>query len=104
MMYTYNKQDAGVRKFDTSSVYAIDCGGRIYTLAYADPKGEYKFKPIAGACEDPAPYANKYKTQEAAIDAALKAGFDFTGFEISSEYFAAQEERFNAYGRQEMLL
>jgi len=36
--------------------------------------------------------------------AAHKAGFDFTGFEISSEYFAAQEERFNAYGRQEMLL
>lgn len=36
--------------------------------------------------------------------AAHIAGFDFTGFEISSKYFAAQEERFNAYGRQEMLL
>jgi site-specific DNA-methyltransferase (adenine-specific) len=36
--------------------------------------------------------------------AAHIAGFDFTGFEISSEYFAAQEERFSAFGKQEMLL
>lgn len=36
--------------------------------------------------------------------AAHVAGFNFTGFEISKEYFAAQEERFNTFGKQEMLL
>jgi len=96
MMYTYNKQDAGVRKFDTSSVYAIDSGGRIYTLAYADPKGEYKFKPIAGACKDPAPYAGKYKTQEAAIDAALKDDYTVYEFGNEDEFYAWLGERYAA--------
>ena len=36
--------------------------------------------------------------------AAHIAGFDFTGFEINSEYFAAQEERFSAFGKQQVLL
>ena len=36
--------------------------------------------------------------------AAYKAGFDFTGFEISKEYFAAQEERFKQFSSQEKLL
>jgi len=96
MMYTYNKQDAGVRKFDTSSVYAIDCGGRIYTLAYAGPKDEYKFKPIAGACKDPAPYAGKYKTQEAAIDAALKDDYTVYEFGNEDEFYAWLGKRYAA--------
>lgn len=94
MMYIYNKQDAGVTKFIKSSVYAIDSGGRIYTLAYADPKGEYKFKPIAGACKDPAPYAGKYKTQEAAIDAALKDDYTVYEFGNEDEFYAWLGKRY----------
>ena len=96
MMYTHNKLDAGVRRFLTSSVYAIDCDGRIYTLACAGPKDEYKFKPIAGACKDPAPYAGKYKTQEAAIDAALKDDYMVYEFGNENEFYAWLGERYAA--------
>lgn len=85
MMYTYNKQDAGVRKFDTSSVYAIDCGGRIYTLAYVNTKDGYKFKPIAGACKDKSRVFSNFTTQEAAIDAVLKGDLVHTVYEFGNE-------------------
>lgn len=36
--------------------------------------------------------------------AAYKEGYDFTGYEISKEYFAAQEKRFSTVSKQEKLL
>jgi len=98
MMYTHNKLDAGVRKFITSSVYAIDCGGRIYTLAYVNTKDGYKFKPIAGACKDKSRVFSNFTTQEAAIDAVLKGDLVHTVYEFGNEneFYAWLGERYAA--------
>lgn len=96
MIYTWKKQHAGVTRFITSSVFAIDCGGRIYTLASVNSKDGYKFKPIAGACKDKALYAPNHATQEAAIDAALKDDYTVYEFGNEDEFYAWLGQRYAA--------
>lgn len=96
MMYTWKKEHAGVTRFITSSVFAIDCGGRIYTLASVNSKDGYKFKPIAGACKDKALYASNFTTQEAAIDAALKDNYTVYEFGNEDEFYAWLGQRYAA--------
>lgn len=95
-MYTWKKEHAGVTRFITSSVFAIDCGGRIYTLASVNSKDGYKFKPIAGACKDKALYAPNFTTQEAAIDAALKDNYTVYEFGNEDEFYAWLGQRYAA--------
>lgn len=96
MIYTWKKENAGVTRFIKSSVYAIDCGGRIYTLASVNSKVGYKFKPIAGACKDKALYAPNFTTQEAAIDAALKDNYTVYEFGNEDEFYAWLGQRYAA--------
>ena len=95
-MYTWKKEHASVTRFITSSVFAIDCGGRIYTLASVNSKVGYKFKPIAGACKDKALYASNFTTQEAAIDAALKDNYTVYEFGNEDEFYAWLGQRYAA--------
>lgn len=96
MMYTWKKEHAGVTRFITSSVFAIDCGGRIYTLASVNSKDGYKFKPIAGACKDKGLYAPNFTTQEAAIDAVLKDNYTVYEFGNEDEFYAWLGQRYAA--------
>lgn len=96
MTYTWEKKDAGVVRFIESSVYAIDVGGRIYTLAYVDPENGYKFKPIAGACTDKSLYLGNFTTQGAAIDAALKDDYTVYEFGNEDEFYAWLGQRYAA--------
>lgn len=93
-MYTWKKENAGVTKFLTSSVYAIDCGGRIYTLAYVNSKDGYKFKPIAGVCKDKSHYVGNFTTREAAIDSALREGYTVYEFGNEDEFYAWLGQRY----------
>lgn len=96
MMYTWKKEHAGVTRFLASSVFAIDCAGRIYTLAYVNTKDGYKFKPIAGACKDKTLYVPNFTTQEAAIDAALKDDYTVYEFGNEDEFYAWLGQRYAA--------
>lgn len=96
MIYTWKKENAGVTRFIKSSVYAVDCNGRIYTLASVNSKDGYKFKPIAGACKDKALYAPNFTTQEAAIDAALKDNYTVYEFGNEDEFYAWLGQRYAA--------
>lgn len=96
MTYTWKKEHAGVTRFITSSVFAIDCGGRIYTLASVNSKDGYTFKPIAGACKDKALYVLNFTTQEAAIDAALKDNYTVYEFGNEDEFYAWLGQRYAA--------
>lgn len=96
MMYTWKKENAGVTKFLTSSVYVMDVGGRIYTLAYVNSKDGYKFKPIAGVCKDKSHYVGNFTTREAAIDSALREGYTVYEFGNEDEFYAWLGQRYAA--------